>query len=354
MKKTQVALAALALVASSAALAEVKLYGRADMSVLRDDTGTYAQGAGNNVGSVWGITGSEDLGGGLKAGFNLESGINLANGQAANGGPGGKDYAGIWNRAANVNIGNETFTLQIGHQLSTFVDASLTGLAGVTGNSGFVPALARITGSLGGTLVGTAVGGAGSAASSTAFFYPELASLSVNMNGVTVTAQTKIGTKDAAGGSTGRYTAYSATTSVLGINVAAAGMSLTDETTGDKGRVYTIGGNTQFAGMTLRGAYGSGSSALYDGSGYSVGLDYPINDALSVGYTYAKSSYNVSDAYGAGSPGSQNTIGAKYSLSKQTFTYLTYSSFGEESSVTAGTGVGASKKVTIVGVAHSF
>jgi len=354
MKKTQVALAALALMASTAALADVKIYGTADMSIISDTTGTYAQGAGNNAGSIWGITGSEDLGDGLKAGFSLESGINLANGQLANGGPGGPTYAGIWNRQANVSIGNDMVTVKLGQQISTFVDVTLGGLAGVTGNSGFVPALARVTGGLGGTLAGTAVGTAGSGAASTAFFYPELASLTVNMSGVTVTAQTKVGKTDSTGASVGRYSAYSATTSLMGINLGFAGMSVTDETSGDKGSVYTIGGNTQFAGATLRGSYGSGSSTLYNGSGFAVGIDYPINDALAIGYTYAKSSYTVADAYGTGSPGSQNTIGAKYSLSKQTFTYLTYSSFGDVSTVTAGTGVGASKNVTILGIAHSF
>ena len=56
MKKTQVALAALALVASTAALADgVKLYGVADFSMLNDSKGTYAMGAGNNAGSIFGI-----------------------------------------------------------------------------------------------------------------------------------------------------------------------------------------------------------------------------------------------------------------------------------------------------------
>jgi GBP family porin len=72
MKKTQVALAALALVASTAALADgVKVYGTADVSLVNTTNGTFFAGAGNNAGSIFGFTGSEDLGSGLKAAFTL-------------------------------------------------------------------------------------------------------------------------------------------------------------------------------------------------------------------------------------------------------------------------------------------
>ena len=350
MKKTQVALAALALVASTAALADgVKLYGVADFSMLNDSKGTYAMGAGNNAGSIFGITGSEDLGGGLKAGFTLESGVSFGTGEIVNGGAGGSAYQGIFNRQSNVSVGNETVTVTLGGQISTFVATSLTGLAGVTGNGAFVPALARITGGLG----GSATSATNTTGTAGAFFYPDLATVNLNLNGISLTAQTKVGSQTGAGTSVGKYSAYSATTSVGGINLAAAGMSQ-QSAAGVSGTAYTIGANTVISDVTLRGAYGSGSSTTYDGSGYAIGFDYPLNSALAVGYTYAKSSWTAGD-FATLAPGSQNTIGLKYSMSKQTFVYATYSNFSESSILTASQVSGAaSKSASFVGLAHSF
>lgn len=126
---------------------------------------------------------------------------------------------------------------------------------------------------------------------------------------------------------------------------------------GLKGSAYTVGGNTQVSGVTLRGSYGSGSSDGYRGSGYAFGADYSINDALAIGYTYAKSSW-TEGSFATTSPGTQNTIGLKYSLSKRTFTYVTFSSFGDASTLAnnqgAGGGTEAVKSVTSIGVAHAF
>jgi predicted porin len=354
MRKTQVALAALALMASTAALADgVKVYGTADASIVNDKTGTFFAGAGNNAGSIFGFTGTEDMGGGLKASFTLETGVSYGDGQLVNGGYGGAGYAGLFNRQANLAIGNDAVTVKLGQQISTFVDASLTGIAGVTGNAGFVPALNAVAGGLGGTATST-VGGA----NTNAFFYADLATVSVNLGGATVTAQTQIGGKTAAGVNKGSYTAGSITGNVAGINLAAA-MFSEELSTGMKGSVYTVGGNTQVAGLTLRGSYGSGSSDTHDGSGYALGIDYPINDAMAVGYTYAKSSWNNTVAMGNtrsdDTPGSQNTIGLKYSMSKQTFAYVTYSNFSADTATSANqTGGGVVKSVSMIGLAHSF
>ncbi|MDP2220492.1 MAG: porin [Hydrogenophaga sp.] len=85
MKKSLIALAVLA--ASGAALAQssVTIYGRVDTSVgsIKDTgsaaanknavTSMFSDGKANLTASRWGFRGTEDLGGGLKAGFQLES-----------------------------------------------------------------------------------------------------------------------------------------------------------------------------------------------------------------------------------------------------------------------------------------
>lgn len=86
MHKTLIAAAAA--LASLGASAQVTLYGLADVSLTRV-TG-YAQGgvtslsSGHLEGSRWGLKGEEDMGGGYKALFTLESRIELDNGGLGN------------------------------------------------------------------------------------------------------------------------------------------------------------------------------------------------------------------------------------------------------------------------------
>ena len=91
MKKSLIALAALAAVGAASAQSSVTLYGIADISAGQVKTKSTIAGVssttkdtkvnpGNLQGSRIGIKGSEDLGNGLKAVFNYEYGIDSANG----------------------------------------------------------------------------------------------------------------------------------------------------------------------------------------------------------------------------------------------------------------------------------
>lgn len=86
MQKTnRLLLASLALLSTSAAFAQssVTLYGRVNTTVERQkDGGTTNTVLANNA-SRFGFRGTEDLGGGLKAGFQLESGFNSDTGASA-------------------------------------------------------------------------------------------------------------------------------------------------------------------------------------------------------------------------------------------------------------------------------
>ncbi|MDA8453839.1 porin [Acidovorax sp. GBBC 3334] len=79
MQKTnRLALAVLALLGSTAAFAQssVTLYGRVNTTVERQEDGNVKTTGVFNNASRFGFKGVEDLGGGLKAGFQLESGFN--------------------------------------------------------------------------------------------------------------------------------------------------------------------------------------------------------------------------------------------------------------------------------------
>jgi GBP family porin len=106
------------------AQSSVTLYGTLDTGIdyisnQKSATGGSAawgvQG-GNVSTNRWGLKGSEDLGGGLSAVFDLENGFNLANGKFSNGG----DEFG---RQAWVGLSSSTYgTLTLGRQYDDTVD----------------------------------------------------------------------------------------------------------------------------------------------------------------------------------------------------------------------------------------
>jgi len=112
---TAAALASLAGVASMAhAESSVELYGLVDMGYMNDHDETRGTGqsidSGNESGSRWGIRGVEDLGDGLKAVFQLESGFNGDDGTSA------QDDR-LFGRWAYVGLRSDTFgELRLGRQ----------------------------------------------------------------------------------------------------------------------------------------------------------------------------------------------------------------------------------------------
>ena len=84
MKKSLFALAALGAFAGTAqAQSSVTIYGNLDATEVYQTAGngkSLALTAAANTTSLWGLTGSEDMGSGLKMGFDLKSEINLATG----------------------------------------------------------------------------------------------------------------------------------------------------------------------------------------------------------------------------------------------------------------------------------
>ncbi|MBN3854267.1 porin [Paraburkholderia sp. Ac-20340] len=117
--------------ASTAANAQstVTLYGELDAGLAyANNVGGHAQyqlATGLIDGSFWGLQGSEDLGGGMKALFRLERGFSVANGEERNDHP------------YYVGLESESFgTVTLGHQYDSihdyFAPFTLTGSAGGT------------------------------------------------------------------------------------------------------------------------------------------------------------------------------------------------------------------------------
>ena len=126
MKKTLIVAAVSASFAVAAhAQSSVTLYGVLDSGISYQSNVANANGEGKSLwtaGSAgidqsrWGLRGSEDLGGGLKAVFNLESGFNIGNGKLNNNG-------GMFNRQAFVGLSSGQYgTVTLGRQYDSVQD----------------------------------------------------------------------------------------------------------------------------------------------------------------------------------------------------------------------------------------
>lgn len=107
----------------AAAQSSVTLYGVADVAVehIKGATSSTRMVSGQQQGSRWGLRGSENLGGGLKAVYQLESGFNIATGASGQGGL-------LFGRQAYVGLAGNFGAVRLGRQYSPMDDiASVIG-----------------------------------------------------------------------------------------------------------------------------------------------------------------------------------------------------------------------------------
>ncbi len=344
MKKTQVALAALALVASTAALADVKVAGCVDAAIVSTTAGTVLGGAGDGCASQFGLYGSEDIGGGLAASFNLETGFSTANGAIANG---GNTATGLFNRKANVGVGTKEATVTLGLAKSAWIEAAGGGLTAYGMNGVGVPALAILNPGLSGT---TQAGG---------FFVGNLAGLSGDLGMFNYNVQTTVNSASA--------TADSFTAARLSTNFAGASLNFGYEarknTSGglaldvDQSNVVISGSYGVTSQLSINGAYakqsvGSGNATTATNqAGYVLGAGYKMTDSFGVGITYARNDQAAAQKMTA--------LSAQYDLSKRTALYANYADFNNATALNNGGTAEAANSVyngsvISVGVNHSF
>lgn len=120
MNKTLIVAAAAASFATVAhAQSSVTLYGVLDAGIAYQSNvsgkSLWQMHSGGIDQSRFGLRGSEDLGGGLKAIFTLESGFNLGNGKFAN-------NNGMFNRQAFVGLSSNYGTVTLGRQYDSVID----------------------------------------------------------------------------------------------------------------------------------------------------------------------------------------------------------------------------------------
>ena len=355
MNIKNIALAAIAVAAAGAAQAQssaVTIYG------IVDAYGQFAHGTSNLTrvqsgglsGSRLGFKGNEDLGGGLRAFFTIESGINLddgTNGQGA-----------FWGRQAFVGIGSPYGQVSLGRQYASIYSLSSDFSEFSNGPTG---ASTTVIGGFGGYepvrgSANAATGNGGPARVNNSVKYE-----SPSFSGFKAGALFGLGevsgstTKTRIADVYGRYTAgpFDAMLSVIDDRVGATGFNVS---TVSAAAAYTFGDYRVTGGVI---SVNDKSVANVDGRGYWIGGDYRL------GLNLFKLQYVVNKL--KDSDGKTQAIGAgyQYDLSRRTNLYTSLTYFKNEGAgytdrwaqgLPAGLTNANDRNITeaVVGIRHSF
>lgn len=327
MNKGLLGCAVLGLLASGSALAEpgLTLYGNIDASIVSatgigpDSERRLSFGEGNWAPSVWGLKGTEDLGGGLKAHFRLEGGFSAGTGAIANGGT-----TGVFSRMANAGISGPFGSVTAGLNLSPFI-AAYTSTLGLAGNNFYVPALLMHrdgsvisgTGSTAGTPIPAVAGGTDadpSLGTTGGFFIPNSVTYSLPSEmiaGVTGSVMYALG---GVAGSTGqnRFISGNVGYAMGDLNLVVAGSDRDEQY-----RQYLVGASVPVGPLRLAANYVRFNPAIGDSSNtYIIGAQMKLIPSTSVGVNYARND-------GAGNPYILN-LSAVYAMSKTTNLYAAF------------------------------
>ena len=337
MKKCLIALAVLAASGASFAQSSVTVYGLADVffgSVKTDDgKGTSLNQTkldSNGVsGSRWGVKGSEDLGGGLKANFLLEQGFNVDSGSATAGQAFSRQsYVGFSGGFGEVKLGKVwTAYDDVSGSSDAVFDSKLSPMNWVFESINYQA-------NPGSTLY---------YASPTFSGFGGAVSYSLGEN--------KTPTSDASAITAINLT-YAQGPLAVQFGYQVEDIANTVALPNDK-KFTRLGASYDFGVAKLLANYGKvtnvGNANGRDATDYQFGVDFPVSSALTLSGSYAKSDDdNSAGVYQQSRKGWG--IAAAYNLSKRTFLYGGYNSnsFSQH-------GASDSKlDILAVGVQHKF
>jgi predicted porin len=346
-------------------MAQANVYGHIDASVSKQSNQAMQFGEGNWDSSVFGVRGSDDLDGGMKATYNLEIGYNSGNGAMANGGTQfGLAPNPVFNRAANVGLAGDFGSVKLGLQISPMIIAQLAGVA--TGNQSFNVNMLAMAGSVAGTLNASSSLGGLLGLPTGGFFIPNAVSYSTpNIGGFSATVLTQAAATGASNRNGQRYTAGSASFAQGDLNLSVGYETKNVSTVAASllGEDIASAGATESKTYSIAGAYKMGAAHL--GGGYisvdTVGVTKKRNTYyVSLGYDVA-SNANLSLNYARNNVTVANSIislGAKYNLSKRTYAYATLARADGANALYSSAATPSEGKTKVtgygVGIGHSF
>lgn len=343
MKKSLIALAVMA--ASGASMAQVTLYGVADVGIgATNNAGGYINLANdkaqavansnlNNGNSRFGLKGTETIGG-LKAGFNFEASVSLADGST---------QANTFARQANVSLAGGFGELVIGRQFTTSYDTVATWeLTGAANYSAVASQFGYGTGlNKAGTLSIPREDGA------IKYTSPSFSGFKASVM-ATLEGNGQYPVKDTAGNvsNKGKYD--------IGLTYAndklAAGLNFNKVT--DVSENASLGAKYNFGVATVAASVQSQKAGANNDTvkeGYTLGVSAPIGAfTLTADVAQATKTY---DATGVDTGTKTNfLLEAKYALSKRTFVYGAFLRDGKLDNVATSKDVDGYS----IGVRHNF
>ena len=341
MKKSLIALAVMAAAGAASAQSSVQLYGIADVWFGSTETGVGAAKLkqigltdGGVDGSRFGLKGSEDLGGGLKAIFTLEQGFSLDNGAAGTTtDAAGKTVNAAFSREATVGLQGNFGTVKLGKQFNAFDDVS--GAAATVFDGALTP------------MNNVFYSGAFASTDNNTVKY-----ISPSFSGFSGSVSYGFGeNKTATVDATNNYAL--AGQYANGPFAAGIGYAVVDKGALGEDKATRLNASYNFGVATLKASYGLVDFANVgagEANEYEIGVDYPVasNLILSAGYAFAERENNAGvktqERNGFG-------LAAAYLLSKRTTAYAG----ATQAKFETGAGVETDKTtVYAVGVKHAF
>jgi predicted porin len=327
MKKSLIALAVLAASGVASAQSTVTLYGLVDayvgsLKTKTDAAGTSTslrQSAINSGGfntSRFGLKGSEDLGGGLKANFLLESGFNVDTGAIPNNGP---TNTSLFSRQSWVGVSGAFGEVKLGKMWTPFDDVKGSGAAAFDANI-FAPAANVWLSNNYNDRPGNAI------------YYA-----TPDISGFSAAAMYSLGENKTVAAGAGRvasgHVKYAAGPAFVALSYQeekANGNAVSTK--------YTqLNGSWDFGPAKLLAAYGQVKNGLFTNitntpttpaattvvdksREYQLGVDVPVGPALTLSGGVARSKITLAAA-GGEVKATGFGLAAKYDLSKRTFVY---------------------------------
>lgn len=329
--------AAAAFVSAASAQTSVTLYGLVDLGVertkLSPGSSTTRLSSGIQSGSRLGFKGNEDLGGGLSASFQLESGIDASTGAFAQGGLG-------FGRQAWVGLNGGFGSVKLGRQfvpLFIAIDKIDPFGTGLTGDGSGATAVFRGYGVRMNNTINYSTPAVGGFSGEVAYGFGEVA------------------------GSTSAGSQYGASGTYKGgpLTVVAAYNNQNQLAAGapaGKGRTAMVGAGYDLKVVTLNAAYAANRDRDAAGANTGNSRDYLIGLSAPVGAASLIASYvHRDDRRLANADAKYWQFGATYALSKRTNLYSSYSVIKNQANGATGSGAaGVDISWLNVGIRHRF
>ena len=323
MKKSLIALAVLATTGAAMAQSNVTLYGRIDTSVGSNKVNgvsTTQLFSGNLSSTRWGLRGSEDLGGGLKAIFGLEQGFDSSTGTQAAG--------SAFDRMSIVGLSGGFGTLKLGRHDTSFDDIRDLSISSNLWDSEFSPTKIAYTAGV--------ADYSSRASNQIRYESPSFGGFSLGASyGLDEDATVKADT-----------TAFNLRYKAGNLDV---GFGYQDQKANNR-KYSTIGAAYNFG--VARVSAGFNRAEIRNGNeadGFAIGVNVPVGALdFSVGYAYSKAE-NTAGATVA--KGTALSAGVTYAMSKRTRLYGAFL----DGEVENGAGVNTlDRRMYSIGVRHDF